>query len=173
MVGILYNPSGQWFVWRAEFTMTTQHRLVYFSNPKRDITINNLELCDFLDQTALLWMRISPLVHIHTRIENTSAKGWNKRDSVITATSAGPLLHDTSFLTRKFHVPTYILHIAGKDNRMADIDLRIPQLSDTDLIWHFRLHFPNIMHQLILLLIDYTTQDSIYFYEKFHRKNIK
>ena len=42
MGGFCRNPEGQWFVWRSQFSTETQSRLVSNTNPKGDVTINDL-----------------------------------------------------------------------------------------------------------------------------------
>ena len=68
MVDICRNPSGQWFACKASFPTTTQECLVSFDNTTGyiAITINKLELCDFLAQLALFCLQMTPLAHILT-----------------------------------------------------------------------------------------------------------
>ena len=44
MGGVFQDPEGHYFVWKYPFSLATQARLVYSSNPTVDVTINDLEL---------------------------------------------------------------------------------------------------------------------------------
>ena len=48
MGGIFRDPTGQWFVWKSAFPLTTQAQLVCFGNPKGYISITDLGLCAYL-----------------------------------------------------------------------------------------------------------------------------
>ena len=57
------------------------------SNPKVDVTINNLKLGALLMQILIFVPSMAPLAHIHTYVDKTAAQGWANRGSVSTASS--------------------------------------------------------------------------------------
>ena len=87
MVGVCQDPEGQYFVWKSPFSLATQARLVSSSNPNVDMTINDIELGSLLMQLLIFSLRMVPLAHIHTYINNTASQGWDNRSSVSTASS--------------------------------------------------------------------------------------
>ena len=89
---VFQDPEGQYFVWRSPFSQATQARLVSSSNPKGDVTINDLELGSLLMQILIFAPRMAPLAHIHTYVDNMAAQGWANRGSVSIASSVGPML---------------------------------------------------------------------------------
>ena len=97
--GVCQDPYRQWFIWQSTFSQTTQDLLVSFTNPKEEISINDLDICAHLAQLALICPYMAPLAHILTRVDNTTEVIWIKRGRVRTASAFGPLLRDISLLT--------------------------------------------------------------------------
>ena len=46
-----------------------------FSNPTGDVKINDLELGELLMQLLIFALRMAPLAHINTYVNNTEAQG--------------------------------------------------------------------------------------------------
>ena len=142
MGGLCRYPGGQYFVWRSPFSQATQARMVSSSNPKGDVTINNLELGALLMQILLFTPRMDPLTHIHTYVDNTTAHGWANRGSVSTTYSVGPILWELALVKRRQHIHVFIGRVPGEDNKMEDAASRLTHLTDRKFISHFRSHFP-------------------------------
>ena len=92
MGGVCQDPDGQYFVWKYPFSLATQARLMPYSKPNGDVTINNLELGVLLMQLLIFVPRMVPLAHIYTYVNNTESQVWAKRGSVRTASSIRPIL---------------------------------------------------------------------------------
>ena len=70
------------------------------SNPKGDVTINNLELRALLMQLLIFAPRMAPLVHIHTYVNNMSVQVWDNQGSIITASEVGTILREIALAAR-------------------------------------------------------------------------
>ena len=142
MGGVCKDPEGQWFVWRSPFSMDTQARLVSDTNPKGDVTINDLELSALLVQVHIFSPKIHTLSHIYTAVDNTVAQGWTKYGSVSSATVIGPILRDIALMTRTHNIYSSARSITGAKNTMADATSRLIHLPDKMFLQHFALTFP-------------------------------
>ena len=107
MVGVFRDPVGQWYVWRSTFLHMKQECLIYFYNLKGDNSINNLDICTNLAQLSLFFPHMAPLSHILTTVDNNAEVLQSKRCSVITASTAGPLLCNISIFSCCFYVHSY------------------------------------------------------------------
>ena len=56
------------------------------------MTINSPELGEMLMKLLLFTLRIYPLAHIHTYVNEKAAQGWANRGSLNTAYSVGHIL---------------------------------------------------------------------------------
>ena len=130
MGGLCRDPEGQYFVWRSPFSQDTQARLVSSSNPKGDVTTNDLELGALLIHILIFAPRMAPLEHIHTYVDNMSAQGWANRGSVSTASSVVPMLRELALAARRQHIHASVGRVLGEDNEMADAALRLTHLPD-------------------------------------------
>ena len=75
MGDVFQEPGGQWFAWRSQFPTETQSRLVLDTNPKGDVTINDLDIAALLTQVQIFAPKMDTLAHIQTAVDNTSAQG--------------------------------------------------------------------------------------------------
>ena len=55
------------------------------------LTINDLDLAEYIAYLHLFAPRMAPLKHISTGVDNTAEESWARRGSVSTATAIGPL----------------------------------------------------------------------------------
>ena len=61
--------------------------MVSYSNPTGYVKINDLELGALLMQLLIFSLRMAPLTHIHTYINNMVSQGWSNRGIVSTVSS--------------------------------------------------------------------------------------
>ena len=100
MGGVCQDPDGQWFVWSSLFSKKTQSRCVTDTNPKNDVTINDLELAILFAQVNIYPLKMDTLSQICTAMDNTAAQGWSKPRSVRLAAVVGHILWELALLTR-------------------------------------------------------------------------
>ena len=112
------------------------------SNPKGDVTINDLELEALLLQILIFAPRMSPLVHINTYVDNTAAQGWANRGSVSTASSVGLIIRELDLAARRQHIHASVGCVQGEDNNMIDAASRLTHLLDRQFISRFCTHLP-------------------------------
>ena len=94
MGGVCQDPEGQWLVLCQPFLWDMQAILVSDTNPKGDVTINDLELTALIAQVHLFDPKMPLLDHIHTVVNNRKVQGWDNRGSVESATEVGPIQQD-------------------------------------------------------------------------------
>ena len=92
MGGVCHSPSGEWHVWRLTFSTAIQAHILTDENPQGFLTINDLDLSEYIAHLHLFAPRMAPLEHITTGVDNTAADIWARWGSVSTATAIGPLL---------------------------------------------------------------------------------
>ncbi len=130
-------------IWRAPFPLHIQKRLVSFSNPHGDITNSDLELTGQLAHQDVL----TQLVNCHGRTimpmgDNIPMITWHHRASTTTTGPAAYLLRLNSIHQRHFRYVSKACYITGPANTMADDCSRLWQLSDSQLLAHFNLTYP-------------------------------
>ena len=130
MGGVCRDPEGQYFVWRSPFSLTTQTRLLYYSNHTGYVTTNELKLGALIMQILIFPPRMAPLVHIHTYVNNMAAQGWSNRDSASTASFVGTILRELSLAVRRQHIHASVVRVPEEDNKMADAASRLNHLPD-------------------------------------------
>jgi hypothetical protein len=157
-----YGTGGIWLsgklgidptIWRIEWPPEITQRLVSRSNPKGDLTINDLEMAGLL----LHYLVLEELV---PTLENKRAAAWC--DNTSTVSWARRLSCKRSFVGQRLLRALVIRHvatrstplapwsIAGANNKMADLASRSFKqggkgnylLSDTDLLIRFNTEFP-------------------------------
>ena len=135
------NLEYQLFVWYSPFSLSTQSRIVSSSNPKGDVTINNLELGALLMQLLIFPPRMAPLVHIHTYVNNISVHVWDNQGSIIRASEVGTILREIALAARWQHIHASIGCVPGEENKMSDAASRITHLPNRQFLSHFHTHF--------------------------------
>ena len=141
MGGVCYSPSGDWHVWRLTFSTAMRDHIIIDENPNGFLTINDLDLAAYIDHLHMFSPRMAPLEHISKGVDNTAAKSWARRGSVITATVIGPLLQEAAWTTRQAKIHTSIKRIPGVENIEADAALRLTHLSVHSFIKYFNTSF--------------------------------
>ena len=145
------KPIKSPFLWQVEWPKDIRESLVSASNPTGHITINDLELAGLvLNWLALELQPSIPLAfhHIGTYCDNTSAVAWTQKLRTSTSIIAGRLLRMLGMRIHARQASSLLpLHIAGKDNQMADIVSRAFKtgkffMAETSLVDYFNTHFP-------------------------------
>ena len=120
------DPIQCW-VWQFPWPQDIQDRLVSEGDPTGDLTINDIELAGLVLGWLVLEHVCPDLVfkHIGMFCDNTSAVSWAFKGSTATSIPAGRLLRLLFIRQRVRKASSLVpLHIAGKDNAMADIPSR-------------------------------------------------
>ena len=79
-------------MWRIPSGKNTDQILLTDENPQRDLTINDIYIAAYVVHLHIFASLMYPLERTATKVDNTAAEGWEKRGSVISAISVGPLL---------------------------------------------------------------------------------
>ena len=117
----------QW-VWRLKWPQEVQDQLITENNKHGTLSINDLEMAGIL----LAWLVLEDInagnlqnTHIGMFCDNMSTVTWTNKKSTSTSTIAGHLLRA---LALRQHIcrasPLLTVHIAGKQNKMADVASR-------------------------------------------------
>ena len=115
--------------------------LVSNTNPKGEVTINDMDLAALLEQVYIFAQNIHTLAHIRTAVDKTAVQGCYKRGSVSSPTAVGPILWDLSFLTRTHQIYSSVWQIKFNDNTMTDAASRLTHITDKMFLQHFLLTF--------------------------------
>ena len=92
-IGIICcSSSGQHFLYRLPVRRTKSQRLLSDDNIDGDLTITDLDLESYVTYLPIFVPLMEPLEHIYTKVDNTSADIWARRDSVSSFNTVGPLL---------------------------------------------------------------------------------
>ena len=113
-------------VWRVEWPADIQARLVSWSNPQGDLTINDLEMAGLLLQYLVLELLVSLLhEHVAAWCDNTSTVSWARRMTSSRSTIGHRLVRA---LMMRINVnqasPLVTVSIQGCRNDMADVASR-------------------------------------------------
>ena len=130
MFGVCQDTEGQWFVCNSPFSEATEARMVTDTNPTRGGTTNNLGLAILLTQVIIFAPNMDTLAHTRTAVDNTEAKRWSNRRSVISATAVGTILRYLALLTQNHKIYSSVQRISGTDNNMADAASRLTHLTN-------------------------------------------
>ena len=136
----LANP----ILWRARFPAEVQSQLVSFDNPAGTITNSDLELAGAVAQDDVLVNALPSSPHLSTCTfsDNTPAVAWKHKGSTSTQGPAAYLLQTAALHKRHFRYNNEMHHLPGHLNQMADDCSRLWSLSDSQLISHFNLNYP-------------------------------
>ena len=138
------NLLQQPCLWRSPFPDSVQDDLVSFKNPTGSITNSDLELASTIPTSDDILASAVPIEHISTcsLCDNTPAVSWRTKGSTTTVGLAAYLLQLSSLHQRHFRYKPEIHHIVGDKNAMADACSCLWHLSDSELLTHFNLHYP-------------------------------
>ena len=138
-------------VWQYEFPQDLQDNLCTAQNPKGIYTMNDLELIGHILEWLVLECAVPCLVfkHVGINCDNTSAVSWAQKYNSTKSIVASRLLRLLSLrMHRRRTSPLLTVHIAGKQNTMADMSSRSFKQggaftgSFTNLSDFFNHHFP-------------------------------
>jgi hypothetical protein len=139
----LSDGSIQPILWRSQFPLDVQRRIISFDNPVGTITNSDLELAASVTQHDVLTSNEDAQeVTIHNFSDNTPTVFWQRKGSVSSSGPAAKLLRLQAVHQRRhIYVPAYD-YLPGSANVMADDYSRRWDLSDLQLLLHFNASFP-------------------------------
>ena len=125
---VCHRPSWEWHVWRLTFSTVIKAHILTNENPQGFLTINDLELAEYITHLHLFASSMAPLEHITTGVDNTAVYIWDRWGSVSTTTAIGPLLRETAWIMRqaKIHASNY--RIPGVETIEAEVASRVTHL---------------------------------------------
>jgi hypothetical protein len=130
-------------LWRQPFPLAIQRKLVSFTNPTGTVTNSDLELAGVIAHQDVLAQAFDVRESTTaTLCDNTPAVFWSRKGSTTTLTAPAYLLRLSSLHQRFHRYRPEISHIPGVVNQMADDCSRLWHLSDSQLLAHFNLHYP-------------------------------
>ena len=144
---------NQPLLWGACFPSEDNSKLVTFQNPKGTITNSDLELAGTIAHNDVLSQEV-PVDHIsrHTFCDNTPAVTWRNKGNATTAGPAIYLLQLSALHRRHYHYKSFLLHLPGDLNVMADDCSCLWNFTDSELLTYFNSHYPQeTLWQLIHL----------------------
>lgn len=137
------NGPPQPILWRAPFPADVQQSLVSFDNPAGTISNSDLELAGTIAHHDVLVHALDVREKtIYTLTDNTPAAAWQSKGSTTTTGPAAYLLRLQALHQRQYRYAVRVSHIPGPANSMADDCSRLWHLTDSDLLAHFALHYP-------------------------------
>jgi len=145
MGGVWFPPNrhATALLWRAPFPLAVQRDLVSASNLTGKITNSDLELLGAIAHQDILTGQTQVAEMTHALFnDNLAAIHWLRRGSVTTTAAAAYLLRLQALHRRHHRYNATYDYLPGKLNTMADDCSRLWHLSDTDLLTHFNLHYP-------------------------------
>ena len=146
-------PDYYPYLWRAEFPIEIQQRLLTYENPTGSITNSDLELAGTVAHHDVIATHVGVAeTTIGTAHDNYAAVIWNRKGSTSSTGPAAYLLRLQALHTRQHrYIPVHDF-IPGHLNRLADEASRRFHLSDTDILTHFNTHYtqPRTWELLIL-----------------------
>jgi hypothetical protein len=130
-------------LWRSPFPPVLQTRLVSYANPDGTITNSNLELAASVAHHKILVTQVDAReATIHTFSDNTATVCWQRKGAVSNSGPTTRLLRLQALHQRQYrYVPTYD-YLPGPVNIMSDDFSRRWDLSDSQLLHHFKSSFP-------------------------------
>jgi hypothetical protein len=151
MGGVWFPPPVQAkkqppLLWRHRFAADTTSNVISFKNPRGALTNSDLELAAHVAAHDILVGEVDMREKTaHALSDNTPTLSWAGRGSVSTDSVAAYLLR-LHALHQRFH--RYISrhsHIPGIVNKMADDLSRLWHLTDSEILAHFELHYPQTL----------------------------
>lgn len=130
-------------LWRAQFPQHIQDRLVSTNNPDGDITNSDLELAGLLAQQDIIVQAVNCRGRTIVPLgDNIPAVVWHHKHSTTTTGPAAYLLRLNSIHQRHYRYLAKADYIPGPVNQMADDCSRLWHLTDSQLVDHFNLTYP-------------------------------
>ena len=152
------DPTLHPMLCRHPYTTSIQHSLVSDQNPRGEVSISDLKLLVMIAHKDVLSQHFDVAEQtLWMATDNRAALSWSaKNSSTSVAARAFLLWYNALVHQRRFrHVATHN-HIAGRANVMADDASRRWDLSDSDLISHFNLTYPQALPWRMLPLSSAT-----------------
>jgi hypothetical protein len=133
-------------LWRQPFPLSIQQQLVSFTNPTGTVTNSDLELAGVIAHQDVLAQTFDIRESTTATLsDNTPAVFWSRKGSTTTMKAPAFLLRLSSLHQRFHRYHPEISHIPGVVNKMADDCSRLWHLSDSQLLAHFNLHYPQAL----------------------------
>lgn len=137
------DPTFTPTVWRHQFPTSLQSKLVTYENPAGTVSNSDLELsAQIAAQDVLTTIRDCRECTISTFTDNVATRAWHRKGSRTTFGPAAYLLRLLSLHQRFFRYRATIDYLPGPLNIMADDASRLWNLSDTSLLSHFNITYP-------------------------------
>jgi hypothetical protein len=139
----LPNGQVQPLLWWSKFDDRVTSQLVTFANPGGTITNSDLELAASVAHHDVLAQQVDVReATIHNLTDKTATMYWQRKGATSTTGPASRLLRIQSLHQRHHrYVPSFD-YIPGEANAMSDDCSRRWDLTDTQLLAHFDLVFP-------------------------------
>jgi hypothetical protein len=140
------TTTGHPIVWQSRFPSDVVNDLITFENPQGRTTNSDLEMAATLVQHDVIAGNYNVRERtVHTATDNTPTLFWHQWGSISTNMTPAYLLR-LQALHQHFHryVPMHS-YLPGPLNRMGDDASRHWDLSDTELLTHFDLSYPQPM----------------------------
>jgi hypothetical protein len=132
-------------LWLCPFPEVIQMRLVTFENSQGDTTNSELELAAIVAQHDILEQEFDVReATIHNSSDNVATVWWQQKR---TTWSNGPtdcLLRLHALHQRHYRYVPLFDYTAGKANTMTNVCRKLRHLSDTQVLAHFALLYPQI-----------------------------
>jgi hypothetical protein len=140
------NSNLSPLLWRAEFPASIQQDLVSDSNPTGSINNSQLELAGNIAHQDVLVQHVDCSQRTIVPLgDNIAQVAWQHKGSVTTLGPTAYLLRLNSLHQRHFRYLAKPDYIPGPLNVMADDLSRLWHLSDSQLLSHFELHYPQAL----------------------------
>ena len=136
-------PEDPPLLWRASFPPKIVAQLITDKNPHGTITNSDLELAATIAHDSILTQECN--VHQSTTLtftDNKAAMYWRRKGSVSTSSPASYLLRLAALHQRTHHYNTTHQYLPGKKNCMADDASRLSHFSDSQILTHFNINYP-------------------------------
>ena len=137
------NANFQPMLWRAQFPPEVTEALVSFENPEGTINNSELELAGGIAAQDVLLQHVDCSGRtIVPLADNTPTVAWHHKGSTSTTGPTAYLLRVNSLHQRHYRYLAKSDYISGPANQMADDCSRLWRLTDSQLLAHFDLHYP-------------------------------
>ena len=144
MGGVWFMRDAPPIVWRAAFPLAIQRELITSSHHQGTLSISDLELSGTIAHKHILATAVHSVAErpVWLADDNRASLSWAAKGSSTSTAARSYLLRLNALHQRRFgYVPHHDFN-AGNANGMADDTSRLWMLSDTDLLTHFNLRYP-------------------------------